>query len=271
MSSDFDKFNNKLINDLIDKCVKDKNKMLDLQFNTLTHIPFFPSHFMLSINCSNNKLRSLPDLPSSLEILECSCNQLIQLPKLPRNLCTLTCYNNELLELPELPSFLITLECDDNQLIKLPALPDRLEILQCDGNHLTELPKLPPELKELTCYRNKLIKLPELPASLIDLECDGNKLIELPILPPGLSNFDCQLNEFLYIPTNIAKKFGIYPTRNYNQVFRGLKKMMKSRTRLKKLLFCDKLRIAIDSYLYRPGGVGYYEVADLNKGKWFDL
>jgi Leucine-rich repeat (LRR) protein len=46
------------------------------------------------LNCSNNQLTSLPELPFNLKILECNNNQLTSLPELPSTLEYLNCENN---------------------------------------------------------------------------------------------------------------------------------------------------------------------------------
>ena len=81
-------------------------------------------------------------LPKQLRIssLDCHNNQLTTLPDLPQSLTRLWCYENELTILPDLPQSLTVLECDNNQLTTLPALHYGLTELVCGGNQLTTLP-----------------------------------------------------------------------------------------------------------------------------------
>ena len=76
------------------------------------------------LECSFNRLTSLPDLPDSLQMLECSYNNLRSFTnvQLPDSLECLYCVSNKL------SSF------GDNQ------LPNSLKILDCSGNKLTSLP-----------------------------------------------------------------------------------------------------------------------------------
>jgi len=92
------------------------------------------------------------------------------------NLKELNCDNNNLTELPELPNSLEILKCYNNNLTSLPELPNSLEYLDFDNNQLTSLPELPNSLEYLYCKYNKLTSLPELPNSLIYLDCDNNNL-----------------------------------------------------------------------------------------------
>ena len=63
----------------------------------------------------------LPDLTKyiNLKVLNCSNNELTELPNLPNTLIELICSNNKLTELTNLPNTLIKLNCGNNKLIKL--------------------------------------------------------------------------------------------------------------------------------------------------------
>ena len=91
--------------------------------------------------CINNGLTKLPNLPSSLAILDCSNNQLMSLTNLPSSLAILDCRNNQLTSLSNLPNSLKNLNCSNNQLTELPNLHNSLDILYYYGNKLTELPE----------------------------------------------------------------------------------------------------------------------------------
>ena len=78
------------------------------------------------------------------------------LPELPKSLKYLYCYNNQLKSLPELPKLLESLDCGDNQLESLPELPDSLKYLFCHNNKLKSIPKLPDSLIILCCDNNPL-------------------------------------------------------------------------------------------------------------------
>jgi Leucine-rich repeat (LRR) protein len=69
------------------------------------------------MDCSYNRLTSLPKLPNSLQTLWCQNNQLTSLPKLPNSFQTLWCQHNQLTSFPEFPNSLQKLFCWDNQLI----------------------------------------------------------------------------------------------------------------------------------------------------------
>jgi len=143
----------------------------------LTHIPNL-SRFtnLIELNCSENHLSSLPELPKSLADLNCRSNQLTSLPTLPESLLFLHCGDNQLTFLPALPKNLESLRCYGNQLASLPSLPKSLAELLCKDNRLTILPSLLENLKIVYCNNNHLNSLPELPKSLIALECSNNQI-----------------------------------------------------------------------------------------------
>jgi len=120
---------------------------LDLSNRRLTSLDGIDLSGVTELDCSYNKLTSLPDLPA-LEELVCHANQLTSLPDLPA-LKKLFCHHNQLTSLPHLPSSLIVLCCSYNQLTSLSDLSNQvdLEILECSENQLTELPDLPWSLK----------------------------------------------------------------------------------------------------------------------------
>ena len=112
------------------------------------------------INCADNKLTSLPELPDGLGELDCRNNQLTQLPRLPGELGNLYCDNNQLIKLPDLPFGLYDLSCTNNKLEQLPNLPTGLGNLYCNNNQLTRLPDLPDSLEIFNCSNNPLTSLP---------------------------------------------------------------------------------------------------------------
>jgi len=101
---------------------------------------------IIGLDCSNNNLTNLPELPESLTHLYCYNNNLTSLPKLPKSLIKLWCFNNNSTSLPELPKSLTHLFCVNNNLKRLPELPESLRFLHCYNNNLPiQLNKLPQE------------------------------------------------------------------------------------------------------------------------------
>lgn len=110
------------------------------------------------LSCDYLFLTELPDLKhlANLKVLYCSNNELKTLPELPPNLKVLDCGNNKLSYLPVLPSSLIELKCNDNELKEMTDLSQciNLELINIDNNNeLTEIPDLTQckKLKEIYC------------------------------------------------------------------------------------------------------------------------
>ena len=169
---------------------------LDCSENSLTSLPDLPNT-LTKLNCNWNKLTSLPELPTNLVELLCRNNQLTSLPELPQNLETIWCYINQLTSLPTLPSTLKYLDCCINQLTSLPELPDGLISLICNSNQLTKIPTLPNTLRGLICSSNDITSLPELPNSLSDLRIGSTKITSLPDLPNSMDLLYCTSNPLL--------------------------------------------------------------------------
>jgi len=165
----------------------------------LTGIEYFINLELL--NCTENGLSWLPNLPSSIQYLYCEYNNLTELPDLPTSLKNLYCSYNDLTSLPYLPSSLTELWCPANNISVLPELPASLVNLFCHHNNLFSLPELPESLIDLTCYSNNLNSLPELPQSLVNLKCYNNNLTTLPDLPQTLNQLLCMNNQITCFPT----------------------------------------------------------------------
>ncbi len=81
------------------------------------------------LNCNNNHITSLYNLPSSLTILYCGSNKITSLDNLPSTLTELNCYGNQIKSLDNLPLTLTELYCDYNLIESLDYLPSSLKIL----------------------------------------------------------------------------------------------------------------------------------------------
>jgi Leucine-rich repeat (LRR) protein len=168
---------------------------IDLRSRNLTFIPSLKRFKNLKeLNCSFNKLTSLPSLNENLRELNCSYNQLTSLPCLNEKLKYLNCMSNQLTSLPSLNENLQTLHCSSNKLTLLPSLNENLQSLYCCNNHLTSLPYLNKNLQLLDCSSNQLTSLPSLNENLQTLYCLFNHLTSLPYLNEKMQIFCCDFN-----------------------------------------------------------------------------
>ena len=196
--------------------------------NSIEGVQYFKN--LLNLDCTNNKITSLPTLPTTIKGLYVEANLLTTLPVLPEGLKVLWCTNNQLTTLPALPDSLEYLLCSSNQLISLPALPSTITGLNCSHNLLTSLPTLPNKMDSLFCNDNvNLSCLPKLPngvQSFFYLRINNTNIQCLPNLPRGLTTTlpicnpvynpnNCTIfNSYLNIPDTIFGKYLIakYPS-----------------------------------------------------------
>jgi Leucine-rich repeat (LRR) protein len=112
---------------------------------------------LMSLDCSNTQITSLPELPTGLMELDCGSTLITELPELPAGLTELFCYNTKITSLPKLPTGLTVLVCRNSQITSLPELPVGLEKLFCheapfanDMTFIDELRKKHPGLSIVT-------------------------------------------------------------------------------------------------------------------------
>jgi hypothetical protein len=178
--------------DYNDKSLYDDHEMLYCVDENLESIDLMTTEDMIYINCSENKIKKLDDLPRCVKTLVCRENKLTSLNNLPPKLKYLDCSYNHLIELLNLPKELIFIKCDVNKITSLDKLPLTLEILICNCNEITVLDKLPEGLKYLNCQGNKISTLNNLPKYLYHLEIGNDKMYyEEIVLPPYLEEFIC--------------------------------------------------------------------------------
>ena len=86
---------------------------------------------IIELDLSNKQLNALPDLSkyTNLEILNCYNNNLTSLDNLPTTLKKLNCNHNNITNLDNLPPNLKKLKCSNTKIICLDYLPQNLQIL----------------------------------------------------------------------------------------------------------------------------------------------
>lgn len=169
----------------------------------ITYLSQLPDDITV-LDISKRRLRELPDLSrfENLRVLDCSNNNIQRIRNLPDTLEQLICSNNIITTIHRLPDNLQIFICDNNDLIRLPPFPDYLNIIQCSNNDLTTLPALPNGLTVLDCSRNRIAHLPALPDSLNVLKCNNNHLEEIITFPRHLEVVNCSNNILTDIPAH---------------------------------------------------------------------
>ena len=231
---------------------------IDISGQNLTEFPTeLLSRFknLKRLNCSNNKLTSLPPFNNSLRSLYCSNNLLTSLPPLPTNLRSLYCNFNRLTSLPSLNvnNSLFEIYCHNNRLTFLPSLPPSLQILDCGSNQLTMLPPLNNSLTYLYCHNNQLTSLPSLHhVSLYTLDCRNNLLTSL-TYRPSFKVVYCNENNGLISLTGFENYFGFleWSETPIYDLLDGDQENIAKWTRFREYYFPSKLKKKIISWMWK--------------------
>ena len=192
---------------IINKCRKDRSRVLDLSGKGLTELPREIGQLsnLTELFLSDNQLTELPKeigQLSNLTKLYLMYNQLTELPKEIGQLSNLTKLYLQINQLTELPkeigqlSNLTSLDLSYNQLTELPREIGQLSNLaglSLSGNELTELPKEIGQLSnltELSLYNNQLTELPKEVGQLSNLTTLDLRGNQLPIPPEIIGRAD---------------------------------------------------------------------------------
>jgi Leucine-rich repeat (LRR) protein len=229
---------------------------IDISKKGLTFLPDLSRFTKLKyLNCSYNKLLTLPPLNDSLIEIQCCYNKLTSLPFLNNSLKYLYSTNNQLTSLPPLNNSLESIYCFNNKLTLLPPLNVSLQILFCSHNRLASLPPLNSYLKRLDCSHNQLTFLPQLNSTLENLYCSNNQLTTIPLLPFFLRTLDCSNNYLIYFPylhfflhfeCENNKLFEII---DYN--FINSRKKLNTLTHFREFYFLSKFRLQFHKWLWK--------------------
>lgn len=167
------------------------------------------------LNCKNNILKYLPNLPNNLQQLICSVNVLDSLPNpLPSNISSIECTMNHLHFLPFLPGSLVHFNCFQNSIDTLNALPVNVQYFNCARNSIDYLPALPTSLKTLNYAENNISNNQTLPLGLEYLDCSYNPILNLPTLNPSLVYLNCSRDSLSVLPNLPANLQTLICSRN---------------------------------------------------------
>jgi Leucine-rich repeat (LRR) protein len=129
-----------------------ENDILDVRNKGVKSIDLIITDDIKYLNCSQNKIKRLDDLPIGLEVLICENNPIKSLNNLPRGLKYLCCDGSDLTELLNLPPDLRYLDISNNFLetIELPQYIETLHINMIhDGYNVKILEDIPNMIKDL--------------------------------------------------------------------------------------------------------------------------
>jgi hypothetical protein len=171
-----------------------------------------------SIVFVEGEITSIINLPDGLMTLECPNNLMVQLDELPGSLTHLKISGNYLTNIivKDL-KYLETLVVSNNKIIKLENLPETIKELKCDNNQIENLDLNGlGDLKILNVSNNKITLIENLPEGLIDFKMENTPSIEfrnsaVPVdneenVPDVKKNYAESLNEYFYLKNTYEVK-----------------------------------------------------------------
>lgn len=246
-------YNFSTIESRIDDCIKNNYEMLDFSHLKLDVFPeilrtndklyglkhlfmgynniksidikFFSN--LVTVELSNNKLTSVPDLPKTIEELTIT-NNLIKTEDLYKykHLKRLDISNNKLTSISVMKS-LETLICADNNITEIKLYP-KLKKLSCERNNIYTI-DLSPNLEIIECNENKVTSIIGF-LNLKEIYCSNNNITNISGLPL-IDTLNCtknKINSICYFPTlkelvcdynssmEISQKYNIIDTHIYD-------------------------------------------------------
>lgn len=117
-----------------------ENDEIDFRGEEIRHLPIIDEG-VVKLDCSDNLIEQITNLPSTLKWLNCSSNKLKVL-ELPPNLEYLNCDLNKLLTLTNIPETLKKLSCEHNNIYLLDDNLTQLDELYADDNRIYKVPQL---------------------------------------------------------------------------------------------------------------------------------
>lgn len=156
---------------------------LDCSNNEITQITNIP-YSLKYLNCSNNKIKSLLELPNEIKCIKCKKNPLevleypinVKPSKYPSNLKKIIFEQNFNQPIDNLPNTLIEIYFSELSKFNksLDCLPNSLKILTLGNNYNQPIDNLPTSLTELTLGNNYNQPLDYLPQSMTHLTIGRN-------------------------------------------------------------------------------------------------
>ncbi|HEX7413644.1 MAG TPA: T9SS type A sorting domain-containing protein [Bacteroidia bacterium] len=120
---------------------------INVSGNLYNIVNFFGLQYFKSLawfDCSSSNFNSItlifPAFPKTLAYLDCSWNKILTLPNLPTSLTYLDCDNSQINTITNLPDSLQTLICNNNSIACFPSFPNSITTLNISSNTYNCLP-----------------------------------------------------------------------------------------------------------------------------------
>jgi hypothetical protein len=165
---------------------------LTISFKGFKELPYISPNITY-LDCSNNQIEEIKNLPNNIIMLNCSFNPLKNLDFIKNsNLKILIMEGVKYVNLDYIPNSLEILDCRHCHINKLPELKN-IKILKCKGNKLREL-SLNNNITYIDASKNKIEKINHIPESLQYIDLSFNKIKSLPKLHEKINLLNLESN-----------------------------------------------------------------------------
>lgn len=159
---------------------------LNFNNNDLTTLPVFNTIYDAQVYCRKNNFTTLPPLSWKVSSLDCGDNKISNLINLPYKLVGLICDHNLLTSFTFYSNspFINSLNCSNNNITALYNIPSTLSYLNCSYNQISSIPFLPFSVNTLICNDNPY------------LSCIPDRLNNLQVFYFNNTQIHCMPNRF---------------------------------------------------------------------------
>ncbi len=169
-----------------DDLTVDATQNVNINLQSLTHIPVQFGIIEGFFSCIGNQLTSLAGAPIKCREFSCKDNQITSLVGLPRECDEFDCSHNQINSLIGSPVKCRVFDCSLNQLTSLAGAPRECPEFNCSGNRLINLDWAPIECSDFNCSQNRITRLNGVSAACKTLRCfDNPYLYDISAVPDG--------------------------------------------------------------------------------------
>lgn len=117
-------------------------------------------------NCKMQNIGTFPKSLETIEIEECDIDEI----KVAYGATKLNCSNNQITNIDNLPDSIVDLKCSYNPIETIKRLPKNIFNIECVSCDITEVCELPVSLKKFNFRYNYLIKVPKRPSFFCEMD-----------------------------------------------------------------------------------------------------
>lgn len=198
-------YNNISIIENLPETLNELNLSYNRRLKTLENIP----KTIEKLNVSNSNLETIENLSNNINSLNLENNK-INTIIIPNKIIYLNISNNNLNCVPKLSSTIKELNISNNRIQRIPSFKklNKLELLNMSNNMIKKIENLPNSILFLNLSKNSISSIENLPGNLIDLNLASNNIshanVKYPITLVNLDLDSNRISSIFPIPENIT-------------------------------------------------------------------